>query len=303
MRVNDVVASAIQAACRLPFRQMHRECPILVGRRKAAIPGFVLHSCRKHDGNALCTILVEYLLGRLFVQVHPVEMAGDGVLNIILAGDIRAMGEPEKLQLAVLARISCGFVVYGRFVDRFHISLLFGFLNLQVHSYDFPFFLLGTREKNIQLILHLIQMTDCFKKTRVKIIVRCLRRELFLPLHQLVSVRCQLMIAVGYLMMKSLRIAHRYWRFWLWRFLRFIDDCDTEIGCNLQCSIPWRQVKQTGCKVNHIAICMTPKAMKAFIDLHAWIMIRMEWTSAHAISTNADAIMLCCLSGGNCFFH
>ena len=114
MRVNDVVAPAIQAACRLSFRQMHRECPILVGRRKAAIPGFVLHSCRKHDGDALCTILVEYLLGRLFVQVHPVEMAGYGVLNIILAGDIRAMGEPEKLQLTVLARICCGFVVYSQ---------------------------------------------------------------------------------------------------------------------------------------------------------------------------------------------
>ena len=91
--------------------------------------------------------------------------------------------------------------------------------------------------------------------------------------------------------------------FHIYGVICFVKDEAEQIGCNLQCSIPWRQVKQTGCKVNHIAICMTPKAMKAFIDLHAWIMIRMEWTSAHAISTNADAIMLCCLSGGNCFFH
>lgn len=115
MRVNDAVAPAIKATCRLSFRQMHRECPILVGRRKAAIPGFVLHSCRKHDGDALCTILIKYLLGRLFVQAHPVEMAGNGVLNIVFAGDIRAMGEPEKLQLAVLARICCGFDMYPQY--------------------------------------------------------------------------------------------------------------------------------------------------------------------------------------------
>ena len=55
-------------------------------------------------------------------------MAGNGGLNIVFAGDIRAMGEPEKLQLAVLARICCGFIVYGGLVDRFHDFLLFGFL-------------------------------------------------------------------------------------------------------------------------------------------------------------------------------
>ena len=42
-------------------------------------------------------------------------MAGYSVLNIVFAGDIRAMGEPEKLQLAVLARICCGFDMYPQY--------------------------------------------------------------------------------------------------------------------------------------------------------------------------------------------
>lgn len=57
------------------------------------------------------------------------------------------------------------------------------------------------------------------------------------------------------------------------------------------------QVKQAGCKINHIPVCLTAEAVKPPVNLHAGILVIVKRADAHPILTDRDTVKLSSLSG------
>ena len=56
---------------------------------------------------------------------------------------------------------------------------------------------------------------------------------------------------------------------------------DAEIIRQLQRCFSGRQIEKAAGEINHITIRLAPKAMKSCVNLHAWILVIVKWTSAH----------------------
>ena len=71
-------------------------CPLLIRRVKTAVPIEFLQGCGQHPLGALVAVLLQHGSQTLRVQVHPIEVSTDGVLNGPTAGDIGLVAFPPQ---------------------------------------------------------------------------------------------------------------------------------------------------------------------------------------------------------------
>lgn len=81
--------------------------------------------------------------------------------------------------------------------------------------------------------------------------------------------------------------------------MSFYIKADRKICRQLQSRFSAVQIKQSGSKVNHISIRLTAETVKAPVNFHAGVLVRMEGADAHPVSAHPDSVNLCSLSCGD----
>ena len=76
-----------------------------------------------------------------------------------------------------------------------------------------------------------------------------------------------------------------------------------EVNGKLQCCILWLEIKKTAGETNHITIRLTAEAVKAFINLHTWILVIMKRTFAHAPMSHLQTVTFCGLKRSHIGFY
>ena len=89
MRGYGIVIPAVESEIIDGFREIKRERPVLIRIGKAAVPGFHLDGRRQHKADALRTVSLHDFINGMTVQTETVEIGRDGLLDLVLAVDIR----------------------------------------------------------------------------------------------------------------------------------------------------------------------------------------------------------------------
>ena len=239
----------------------------------------------------------------MLVQAEAVKVLENGFLNILLAGDVRLVGLPELIQLAMLACIGGRLMIYRRIHNRFHSGyLLISVFVFQEVGYELFLLKILSKQENVQLILDKVQIHQRLHEPGIKIVRGTLWLIQLLPLHKLISVIRQRLIAVFHLMPEDFFIRDLP-VLWLGaeRLSRFVGDA--KVARQLFGGILWRKAKQAGGEINHITVRLTAKAVEALIHLHAGRFIVVEGAPAHAAMLHLQAVAFCRLSGCDTVLH
>jgi hypothetical protein len=78
---------------------------------------------------------------------------------------------------------------------------------------------------------------------------------------------------------------------------------DGEVLCQHECGFFTADTVEPGNKVNHVPGGSAAETVKAAVNLHAWVLIVMEWTDAHPIPVYFDSVTLRSLPCGDGLFH
>ena len=302
MGCHRIVVSAIKVQIIFGFREVKGESPILIGRRKAAVPGFHLNCRRKHKADPFRAILLHHFIGAFPIQSETIKVTGNGFLNILLAVDIRPVGCLELFKLPKLAGMTAGFMINRCIDDWFHqVTLLFTFCADEVIS-DLLLICVCPFLKNIQLILCQLQLRYGFQKKRMPFFLWEFRRIQFPQYDQMVSVIRQLTKAMGQPVIHDLIRTD------------LMDSSDrtdrlmpvilnAKIICQLQCCFSGRQTEKAAGEINHITIRLASEAMEAFINFHARIPVIVERTFAHASASHLQVVAFSGLKSGHGVLH
>ena len=210
---------------------------------------------------------------------------------------------PVLFQFTMLPRISSGLMIDRCFHDRFHTDGLPLFLLIpQVIVHDFQLFRFFAALQQIQIVFHHFQIPNGFHKTGMRFLIRSPRRILLLPLHQKIPIASKLLIAVRHLVKENILIAYSVLFFYRYILLISVMLNPEIIGQLLRCR-HGREIKKAAGEINHITIRLAAKAVKSCVNLHAWILVIVERTPAHAPALHPHAVALSGLKGGHVGFY